>query len=223
LSFNFGSEHSTGHFGKGVEVTDTCYENPIDALHVQNPGNNAWTGSIEYSSDAGKSFHPMYCTAGCNSVGPTSKIVVDGNSDSGNQAALQCFNGKTCTLAPGGPNCLRIVTGTGGANDGHLSVRVDGSQLFTNNFLGKGDVAADICYAAPINEVQVHNPGNNAWTGSVEYSSDQGLSFNPLVCTAGCNKVASASKIVVDGNADSGNQAGLHCHNGKTCTLAQEA
>jgi len=41
----------------------------------------------------------MYCTAGCNSVGPTSKIVVDGDADSSKQAPLQCFHGQACTLS----------------------------------------------------------------------------------------------------------------------------
>merc|ERR1712051_638549 len=82
------------HFGKGAVVSDTCYRTPLDEVYVQNPGDDAWTGSVEYSSDGGLSFHPMYCTAGCNSVGPTSKIVVDGNADSSKQAPLQCSMGK---------------------------------------------------------------------------------------------------------------------------------
>jgi len=213
-------------FGKGdvVVAGDTCYDKPIREVRVKNPGNNAWTGTIEYSSDEGSSFQPMYCIGGCNSVGPADKIVVDGNTDGHNQADLECLSGKTCRLMPqaSGPHCLRIVTGTSSANDGHLRVLVDGSEFLDGHkIFGKGDVvvAGGTCLQEPIQEVSVQNPGTNAWTGSVEYSSDAGLSFRPMYCVGGCNSFGPAGKIVVDGNTDGHDQADLECLSGKTCRL----
>ena len=65
---------------------------------MQCPGNNAGAESVEYSSDAGESFHPMSGTDGCNSVGSTSRVVVDGNQDGHILADLQCLNKQRCTL-----------------------------------------------------------------------------------------------------------------------------
>merc|ERR1712050_722417 len=89
------------YFDKGAVASDTCYLTPLDEVYVQNPGDNAWAGSVEYSSDGGVSFHSMYCTAGCNSVGPTSKIVVDGNADSSKQAPYYKLEEGTCCCPEG--------------------------------------------------------------------------------------------------------------------------
>jgi len=87
-----------GRYSKGETVTDACHDRPIHAIHVQAGSTNAWSGSVEYSSDAGESFHPMSCTAGCNMVGSSSNIVVDGNQDGEILADLQCLNKARCTL-----------------------------------------------------------------------------------------------------------------------------
>jgi len=118
------------------------------------------------------------------------------------------------------PYCLRIVTGESSYNDGHLSVHVDGSELVAPRYFGKGEVVANMCYEEPIHDVKVQNTDSDAWTGSLEYSSDGGSSFHPMWCTAGCNPFYDlASKIVVDGNGDSRKQASLQCFNGQTCSL----
>merc|ERR1719491_2727163 len=100
-----------GMFSNGQSVFSHCYSNPIAWVEVQNPTSNAWTGSIQYSTDSGETFDAMVCSKGCNSVASTSKIVVDGNSDGGGQASLTCLGGAACRItAKTGPYCLSMVT-----------------------------------------------------------------------------------------------------------------
>ena len=119
--------------------------------------------------------------------------------------------------------CLRITTGTGGANDGTLNVQVNSGNGYTNlvtgntNY-GKGSQVVRQCFANGITGVKVRNPTNNAWTGSVQHSSDES-SWKPFTCTS-CTAGSDSSHIVVDGNGDGAGQAGTRCLNGNTCTLA---
>lgn len=225
-----GSELQTlvdgSHFSKGdvVIAGDTCFEKPIREIRVTNPGNNAWSGFIEYSSDEGQTFLPMHCIGGCNFVGAAANIVVDGNEDGQGLAGLECLVGKTCTLVPqaAGPHCLRAITDVSDNDNGHMQLFVDGVEFLDGHQeFHKGDVvvAEGTCFSQPIGEIRVVNPGNNAWSGDIEYSSDAGQNYQPMHCIGGCNFVGPADDIVVDGNTDGETLARLQCLSGKTCAL----
>ena len=49
-------------FSLGDPVVSNCYSNPIAWVEVQNPSNNAWTGLIQYSTNAGETFGAMLCS-----------------------------------------------------------------------------------------------------------------------------------------------------------------
>ncbi len=121
---------------------------------------------------------------------------------------------------PIAPSCVRIVTGTGSSNDGTLNVYVDQGSGYQEATAGKtwskGSTVLDECYAGLLG-IRVTNPTNNAWTGKVEVATDG--SYGALSCVD-CTAGSSTAAIVVDGKADSGNQASTRCWNGKTCTLA---
>ena len=102
---------------------------------------------------------------------------------------------------------LRITTGTGNTNDGTLDVAVDQGAGYEweqwGRWWSKGSPVLSRHYETLVG-VRVQNPTNDAWVGAVEYSSDGGRSYAPLVCTScvGNSRNPRTSTIVVDGNGD---------------------
>ena len=99
---------------------------------------------------------------------------------------------------------LRISTGTGSNNEGTLDVAVDqglGYEWVTRGkWWDKGSPVLYHNYTALVG-VRVQNLKTDGWVGAVEYSSDGGRSYAPLVCTS-CIGNSRTSTIVVDGNGD---------------------
>jgi len=114
---------------------------------------------------------------------------------------------------------LRIVTGNSKWNDGNVSVKVNGAVLKEESYWGKGEDVARVCYGTPISSVHVKNSIGNAWGGSIEYSSDSGENFSPMLCTKGCDKVGPASKIAVDADKKTGMKALVKCLKANWCEL----
>jgi hypothetical protein len=99
VQVNTGSNWKTiakDKFKKGSIAVQSCYKQ-TPQVRVKNDKNDAWTGSIMMSSDLGRKWSPLFCD-GCTKTGLTNNIVVDGNSDSKNQADTHCWNKRTCTL-----------------------------------------------------------------------------------------------------------------------------
>jgi hypothetical protein len=96
-------------FSKGSLVVNRCWEDKPQ-VRVKNDKNDAWTGSIYISADFGEKWSPLYCED-CHKTGLTNSIVVDGNSDSKNQADTRCWNKKYCSLTTDKSHCLEIRTG----------------------------------------------------------------------------------------------------------------
>lgn len=88
-------------YSKGQVVLNRCYLRPVDYLYVQNPTNNGWVGTIEYSTNGGSTYYPMNCI-GCTGSTPkfTSNIVVDGNSDGASEAPVDCLSYEKCKVVP---------------------------------------------------------------------------------------------------------------------------
>merc|ERR1719356_281216 len=217
-------EVASGLFRKEQEVVSQCYSSPVVVVEVKNPTTDAWTGSVEYSSNSGGTFNAMQCSNGCHSAGSTASIVVDGNSDGVNQASVSCINGEACQLTQD-TYCLRVVTGGSSNNDGTLTVSADvGGGLFevASGSFSKEQGVVSQCYSSPVVLVEVRNPTTDAWMGSVEYSSDAGGTFNALQCSKGCHSPGTTASIVVDGNSDGMNQASVSCINGGACQLTQD-
>ena len=132
--------------------------------------------------------------------------------------------------------CIRITTGPGAYNDGYLNVYIDSND--NNNIGGSsqyidvasgyhsvGSVILEDCYSGHNINIQVQNIESNAWSGSIESSVDNGVTYSPMICTQGCTTSSSfngeefyTSDIVVDGNSNG--RGDVKCMNGQLCTLS---
>ncbi len=119
---------------------------------------------------------------------------------------------------------MDIVTGTNGNNDGTLNVviqsrrsRVSLREVYAD-YYRKGETVLQECFSEDF-EVLVQNPTSNAWTGSVRLSTNGGSNYFPGLCTTCTGTAGPAFQIVVDGNADSGDQAPVACFNGRQCVV----
>jgi hypothetical protein len=141
----------------------------------------------------------------------------------GNDIAYTAARGATpiCVQAL---QCVKVVTGTLTNNEGTLDVSIDaGSGLVLEDLkssYAKGETVVDKCYAEVVS-VQVQNPSTNAWTGSVQYSTDSGTTYVPMVCTT-CTGGSDTTTIVVDGDTHGGAQASTQCLGGNACTIVKE-
>jgi ketosteroid isomerase-like protein len=213
---------SGGYYRKGATVLQQCFPEDFEVL-VKNPTSNAWAGSIRRSTDGGLTYASGFCTT-CNPTGVTAQIVVDGNADSGDQASVRCFNGKQCIVTQAPQYCVDIVTGTNGNNDGTLDVviqsrrsRVSLREVYAD-YYRKGETVLQECFSEDF-EVLVQNPTSNAWTGSVRLSTNGGSNYFPGLCTPCTGTIGPAFQFVVDGNADSGDQAPVACFHGRQCVV----
>ncbi len=121
--------------------------------------------------------------------------------------------------------CVDIVTGTSGNNDGRPNVVIQSQTSrgflleFRGGFYQKGATVLQQCFSEDF-EVLVQNPSSNAWTRSISWSTEGGLTYANGFCTT-CDPTGVTAQIVVDGNADSGDQASVRCFNGKQCVVTQ--
>merc|ERR1712137_790369 len=214
---------SNAYYARGQTVLDECFFDAMVSLIVENTGSNAWAGSALYSTDGGRTYDPMWCET-CTAVCSTDKLVVDGNSDSGDQAATRCFNGARCNIVPTAPrlqHCLMVFTGHSANNDGTLTWNIQTGDALTiplSSYYTKGQMVVERCFFDAMFTLIVENAGHNAWAGSALYSADAGLTYHPMRCET-CTKVGGTDKFVVDGNADSGDLAATQCFHGASCKI----
>ena len=118
--------------------------------------------------------------------------------------------------------CVKIQTGQSGSNQGHLKIsinetpkeRVD-SNINKNTTWFKHDaIVKDNCFN-DFYEIAIQNNNIDAWKGTIATVNGEEV---PLTC-AGCSGNPFHKDIVVDGDADSTDQASTYCLNGKMCTL----
>jgi hypothetical protein len=115
-------------------------------------------------------------------------------------------------------NCITIQTGGAKYNDGYLKVYLlrDGSHVRTIS--GGGSLYSLNSYiynscglrSLGVNGIEISNPTNNAWTGTITMNNNYASCYN-------CRGGSSTYRVVVDGNADSSNQASTRCLNGRYC------
>ena len=78
-----------------------------------------------------------------------------------------------------------------------------------------GAIVEDECYE-DFHEISIQNNNIDAWKGTITVTVNR--EEVPLTC-AGCGGNIFRKDIVVDGDADSTNQASTYCLNGKMCSL----
>ena len=125
-----------------------------------------------------------------------------------------CTSGSHDARAP----ACQVRTGTAGANDGKINAGVrplgtsgaiDWCVTGTSTF-AKDSVVFSQCYTSA-QSVFVRGPHNNAWAGSVSYSSDAGTSYLPMML-ASDGKLA--NPLVVDKDTNGGAMASARCLGG---------
>ena len=82
------------------------------------------------------------------------------------------------------------------------------------------EVVVDKCFSS-LNKVEVQNPSNDGWLGSILVSRDGKSSYQPfsecLDCLPGNANAQQA--IGVDGNNNAPKLSKINCNNGKACKL----
>ena len=115
-------------------VLDACYAN-FNSIEVYNTNNNAWVGSITFSVDNKQTYSAMQCAAGCTGdtplPAPTSRIVVDGDTNGSTIVA------DTRCLAGG-------ATSPGTNNRCTVNVPVSFIFLFVQSYVSNGYVTSTL-------------------------------------------------------------------------------
>jgi hypothetical protein len=89
---------ATGTWSLSSSVFSGCFAAPLLGVRVTNPTDNAWVGSVKYSSDGGTTYSALECESCGGSTTGTGYIVVDGNSDGSSLSTTQCLDGATCSI-----------------------------------------------------------------------------------------------------------------------------
>jgi len=215
------------YFEQSADWCSTCEAND-DKAHNCNP--ETPEGLMEFSAYGGVGGTHCHKGADCYSYPGTANGAKAAYNDCGHNGCY-CTDGGTSidgvlyvqTSSTQLMHCLRSTTGSGGANDGTVDISVDSGaglvQVATGSHALGAVVLDTTCYST-ISSVTVMNPSNNAWTGSVEISSDGGNTWAAMTCSNCGGSTTTSASIVVDGNGDGENQATTQCLNGSTCNLA---
>ena len=147
----------------------------------------------------------------------------------------------TPTELTGPRTCLRLTTGSDGNKPGTLNVQIStGYNIFNATTQPDDYVYNDEevslkdggCYSTtpdnPDFKVLVSNPTDDSWVGKIEYTIDNGVSWNYMYCNDGCTgrsgtpKLGSTEETMgVSGNVVAGGD--IRCldssPNGKQCEL----
>jgi len=126
--------------------------------------------------------------------------------------------------------CLRIATGDGIDDSGHLRVmlEVGGSNgsvsvRAAEGFFNRSSTVLDKCWGQVLS-VRVQSSGLDSWLGSVEWSPDGRVSFGPMRCSE-CTSGSSSRDMFVASTGQSrisGEHAQASCLNGRACELLKE-
>ena len=131
------------------------------------------------------------------------------------------FHASRCYVALA--DCLLVETGTAQNSAGMLQVIVNGEIVSSGNknkVYKNGEVVVDKCFSS-LDKVEVRNPSNDAWMGSISASRDGKGSYHPFTecskCIAGS---ASAEEAIVVGGASSASDKGkTACSKHAACEL----
>ena len=120
-------------------------------------------------------------------------------------------------------DCLLVQTGSAHVEDhGTLEVIVNGQIVSSgdkNKLYKYDEVVVDKCFAS-LDKIEVRNPSDDGWVGSISVSTDGGASYSPLLDCPSCvfaGNYVRSGVIGVDGNGDM--HAMIACINGATCEL----
>jgi len=125
--------------------------------------------------------------------------------------------------------CLRITTGDGIDDSGHLRVMVEivgengpVSTQAAEGFFSRSSTVLDKCWGQVLS-VRVQSSGPDSWRGSVELSPDGRVSFGTMRCSE-CSSGNSRDISVAStgGSRISGEQAQASCLDGAACELLKE-
>ena len=119
--------------------------------------------------------------------------------------------------------CVKIQTGKSGSNQGHLKLsinetpkdRADSNINKSTTWFKHGAIVENKCFEN-FYEIAIQNNDIDAWKGTITVTVNG--EERPLTCV-GCGGSPFHKDIVVDGDADSTDQASTYCFNGKMCTL----
>ena len=105
---------------------------------------------------------------------------------------------------------------------GYIAVQVDSGAGFRpesnqNKLYAKGAIVLEKCYTE-IHAVRVQGPHINAWSGSVSFSSDGGVTYTAGQCGT-CTNGTGTAQLSVDANNDSAVTAAAACLSSKTCSI----
>ena len=114
-----GNEVVSGMYTSGNSVLQQCFP-AGSTFQIRNPGTDGWTGHVQISTDGGLNFQPGNCTVGCDNIGSTATIIVDGDANPCGTADSFCHNGATCTVST-------VGQATGGWTQ--LGANIDGMRL----------------------------------------------------------------------------------------------
>ncbi|CAK0901714.1 unnamed protein product, partial [Prorocentrum cordatum] len=209
---------ASAKFLRGDVVLEKCWAEVV-SVQVSSSHGSWWQGSIEFSDNAGASYSAMTCVD-CAQGYYTAAINVEGG-DCGSEgtSGTRCKDGSTCEIKAYRYS-IRILTSQD-ISVGHLSVNVDegaGFEEVASSDWGPGSVVLARGYPE-LPKLQVQNPSSgHAWLGSIEYSTDYGGTFHPMICKDGCSYAASTVSVVVD-SGDSNTAGSALCLNGALCEV----
>lgn len=225
LEFTIAGKNTPAQeYKKGTTVSEECFEEPVEVT-VKNPKNDAWAGTVKFSTDFKQNWFDMPCTNCGRGKKLNAKLVVDGNGDSDDQGEYTCLKEKTCTLKF--PKvCMQLKTGGNKDNNGQVSITVSDKKIIDNRQLDKAETL--VRCAAEAGDVKIQGETQDAWAGTIKAAWVQkGADWQWLETTCpGCEESpeyvpADREKfIVADKNSDSKNQGKALCHDGNSCSLA---
>lgn len=112
------------------------------------------------------------------------------------------------------PYCLKIVTGKAEANDGFLTVSVNGATAVALKDFDKGTTVIEKCYDK-LDDFTVQNTKTDGWYGEVTVTTNSGAPV-ALICE-GCTGKRFSMGIVADGDDNGAQMGDTHCLNKKAC------
>ena len=103
--------------------------------------------------------------------------------------------------------CVKIITGTGVNQDGHLTVKMDGS-VAASGYHVAGAIVLQSC-VKDLQTLTIQGTSNDAWVGEIVITDDG----NPatVACQNCTGDYVIRGGIVVNGNTDSSGQANTQC------------
>merc|ERR1740124_1192994 len=121
-------------------------------------------------------------------------------------------------------NCVRILTGIGANNDGHIKVlyvKSDSTvvELVAQKNFKKGATVYERCLGSAFDRLQVTSSNSNAWAGTFEYRAVNTGTYQKMSCSDCTTGTGAAGTIGVDGDGAHG--IGAKVCVSRTCNIVR--